>query len=93
MSQKTTNPILRQHKFLSTSPAHKYTQQKLLTVRIKDELKYLYSKKQQRNQQVYHLQLALANTWHNMWPHIQHTIENKLRQKISSNTKLQTVNY
>jgi len=68
----------------STSPAHKHTQQKLLTIRIKDELKYLQSKKQQFNQQVYHIQLALANTWHNMWPHIQHTIESKLRQEISS---------
>ena len=39
------------------------------------------------NLQLYHLHLSLANTYDSWWPHIQHTIEEKLRKHISSNYK------
>jgi hypothetical protein len=49
-------------------------------VRIKDEINYLYIRKQHLNQQIYHLHLNLANTWNNTCPYIQHTIEEKLQK-------------
>jgi hypothetical protein len=51
-------------------------------MRIKDEIKYVYIKKQQLNQEIYHLHFILANTWNNTWPYIQHTIEENLRKTI-----------
>ena len=71
----------------NTSPACKHTQKELPTIRIKGEIRYLYSKKQQINLQLYHLHLALANTCGSWWPHIQHTIEEKLRKDINSKYK------
>ena len=68
----------------NTSPAHKFTQQKVTTIRIKDEIKFLYSKKQKLNAQIYHLHLILANNWNGLWQHIQHTIENKLQKEAQS---------
>jgi hypothetical protein len=62
----------------NTSPAHKHTQQKIPTIRTKDEIKFLYSKKQQLNLQTYYLHLTLANTWDRQWPYIRNTIEDKL---------------
>jgi hypothetical protein len=41
-----------------TSPAHKYTQKKLPSIKIKDEIRYLHSKKQQLNLQIYHIYIA-----------------------------------
>ena len=70
-----------------TSPAHKHTQKKLPNIRIKDEIRYLYTKKQQINLQIYHLHLSLANTYDSWWSHMQHTIEEKLRKHISSKYK------
>jgi hypothetical protein len=62
----------------NTSPAHRHTQQKITTIRIKDEIRYLYSKKQELNQQIYQLHIALAHTWDKTWPYIYNTIEKKL---------------
>jgi len=68
----------------NTSPAHKFTQQKVTTIRIKDEIKYLHSKKQKLNAQTYRLHLTLANNWNCLWQHIQHTIENKFQKEAQS---------
>jgi len=57
-------------------------QHKVPNIRIKDEIKYLYTKKQQLNLQIYHLHLSLANSWKNTWPYIQHTIESKLQREV-----------
>ena len=79
--QKQWNPNYVTIKDPNTSPAFKYTQQKVPNIRIKDEIKYLYTKKQHLNQQIYHLHLILVNSWNNIWPYIQHTIEKKLKKK------------
>jgi hypothetical protein len=42
----------------NNSPASKFTQHKTSTLRIKDKIKYLYTKKQQLNQQLLHLLLT-----------------------------------
>jgi len=73
----------------NTSPAQKYTQHKIPTIRIKDEIRYLHSKKQQINLQIYHLHISLANMWNNMWPHIQNMIEEKLCRETK--TKYETL--
>jgi len=72
---------------MCSSPACKHTQKKLPIIRIKYEIRYLYSKKQQINIQLYHLHLTLANTCSRWWPHIQHAIEEKLRKDINSKYK------
>jgi hypothetical protein len=69
-------------KFPNTCPASKFTQRKASILRIKDELKYPYTKKQQLNQQLLHLPLTLANSWDNLGLYIQHTIEEKLKRII-----------
>ena len=42
----------------NTSLAHKYTQRKIPTIRITDEIRYLHAKKQQLNIQIYHLHIS-----------------------------------
>jgi hypothetical protein len=71
-----------------TSPASKYAQQKTYALRIKDEIKYLHSKKQQLNQQLLQLHIRLVNSWNKLWPYIQHTIEEKLKRQIRLKYKL-----
>jgi len=66
----------------STSPTSEYIQQKTSPLRIKDEIKYLCTKKQQLNQQLLQLRIRLANSWNNQWPYMQHTIEENLKGKI-----------
>jgi hypothetical protein len=65
----------------NTSPAHRDTQQKIPNMRIKDEIRYLHSKKQRLHLQIYHLHLYLAHTWDNTWPYIQEILEEKLRRE------------
>jgi len=66
-------------KFPSTCPASKFTQNKVSTLRIKDEIRYPYTEKQQLKQ-LQHLPLTLANSCNNLWLYIEHTIEEKLRR-------------
>jgi hypothetical protein len=63
-----------------TSPAHKHTQQKVASIRIKDEIRYLHCKKQQIN----HLQLHLSHNWDSNWPHLQEAIETNLHREARS---------
>ena len=80
--QKQWNPNYARIKDLNTSTAFKYIQHKVPNIRIKDEIKYLYTKKQHLNQQIYHLHLTLANSWNNTWSYIPHTIEEKLKKVV-----------
>ena len=74
---KETTPSYARIRIPKSSPAHKHTQQRVTTMRIKDEIKYLHCKKQKLNSMTYQLHLQLANTWTGLWPHIQYTIEGK----------------
>ena len=95
-------PSYAKAKIPKTSPAYIHTQNKIPTLRIKDEIKFLYCKKQQLNSQIYHLHLTLANTWNNAWQYIHNTIERtlqrdmetkykKLNTKLSKLTEMQTM--
>jgi len=53
-------------------PESKFTQQTAITMRVKDEIKYLYTTKQ-LNQQLLRLHLILAHSRDSLWPYIQHT--------------------
>jgi hypothetical protein len=70
-----------------TSPALKFTQQKIPRVRLTDELKFLHIKKQQLNQQIFKAQLFLANFWDKLWPDIQYSVESKLKNIIKEKYK------
>ena len=78
---KRLTPLYAQIKIPNTSPVHKYTQQKVPKLRIKDEIKFLHCKKQKLNSEIYQLHLKLANLWENLWPHIQQNIEDKLQKE------------
>ena len=80
--KKKLTPTYAKIKVPNTSPAH--TQHKVTIMRIKDEIKYLHTKKQKLNVLIYQLHLDLANTWKNLWPLIHHTIENTLQREIRS---------
>jgi hypothetical protein len=82
--KKKLTPAYAKITIPNTSPAHIFTQQKVTALRIKDEIKFLHSKKQKLNFQIYHLHLTLANEWNNLWQHIQHTIDNKLQREIQA---------
>jgi len=87
MPQKQLTPSYANIKVPNTSPAHRYTQHKIRAIRIKGEIRYLHSKKQQLNLQIYHLHISLANVWNNTWPHIQHMIEEKICRETKTKYK------
>jgi hypothetical protein len=53
-------------------------------MRIWDEIKSVYSKKQQLNHQMYRLHLFLADTWNNTWYYMLRTIESKLQREAQN---------
>ena len=48
----------------------------------------MYSKKQELNQQIYHLHLALAHTWDNTWQYIYERIEEKLGKETKAKYRI-----
>jgi hypothetical protein len=59
----------------NTSPAAYYTSKKVRNIRIKDEIKFLYKKKQQLNKDLYHTHLEVAKKWGNLWTLIAESID------------------
>jgi hypothetical protein len=85
--RKQLTPAYARIKVPNTSPAHKNTQRKIPTVRVKDEIKFLYSKKQRINLQVYQLHLLLANTWGNAWAHVHSKIDDRIKKEACDRYK------
>jgi hypothetical protein len=86
-------PKFARIKIPGNSPAETSTKLKTQTIRIKEEIKFLYVKKQQLNRNLYYLHLHLANTWENTWHYIRDKTEAKLNRLINRkcerlNTKL-----
>jgi len=77
----------------SYSPAAKATAVKVQTMRIREEIEFLYMKKQQLNNKLYYLHLNATNTWGNTWYYIQDTIEAKLNKLISEKYERLGKNY
>jgi len=82
--KRKLTPAYAKIKIPNTSPACKHTQHKVTTMRIKDEIKYLHTKKQELNANTYQLHLNLAHTWKDSWQLIHHTIEDTLQREIRS---------
>jgi len=74
-------PSYAKIKIPNTSPAHKYTQHKITSIGIKNEIIYLHCKNQQLNLQLYNQYSSPANMWNNTWPHIHDNIAEKLRRE------------
>jgi len=83
-------PSYARIKVANTSPAAKLTQLKVQTIRIKDELRFLYKKKALLNKQLYYAHLLAANTWGKTW----NTIADITHSNISKNIekKYQSIN-
>jgi hypothetical protein len=82
--KKHLTPNYANIKVSNTSPAHKHTHHKIPAIRIKDEIRYLYSKKQELNQLIYHL----AHTWDNTWQYIYERIEEKLGKETKAKYRI-----
>jgi hypothetical protein len=60
------------------------TQTQTQTLRIKNEIKFLYRKKQQINEQLYHTHIHNANIWKQAWDNIEQAINDKLQLEMES---------
>jgi hypothetical protein len=65
-----------------TSKAAKVTQSKISTIRIKDEIKFLYKKKDHLNKELFQAHLKVAQEWGNTW----HLIREYLHSSIHVTT-------
>jgi hypothetical protein len=70
-----------------TSPATKFTKQKINTIRIKDEIKFLYKKKNHLNRTLYEAHLIAANTWGNTWEIISNNIHENIKKTMTNKYK------
>jgi hypothetical protein len=71
-------------------------------LRIKNEIKFLYKKKQQLNRELHHPHIQNANTWKHTWNNTEQSINQKLQgdmkiihqkqQQMHNLSKSQTVN-
>jgi hypothetical protein len=75
-------PKYARFKIPNRHPAAKTTAFKAQSMRVKEEIKFLYMKKQQLNTKLYHVHLNAANTWGNTWYYIQGIIEAKLNRQM-----------
>jgi hypothetical protein len=61
------------------------TQKKVHIIRIKDEIKFLYKKKQKLNKGLYNAHLKAALEWGNMWHTIMNSILFSVNQEADKN--------
>jgi len=66
-----------------TSPASITTQKKSQVLRVKEEIKFLYSKKDKLNTLLYKAHLSAALEWGNLWPIIQDNIVQSINSKLA----------
>ena len=66
-----------------TSPASKTTQKKVQLSRIKEEIKYLYKKKDKVNESLYKTHLQAASEWRMYW----HLIQDNIQSTVNMNSE------
>jgi hypothetical protein len=54
------------------------------TLRIKNEITFLYKKKQSLNIQLYHIHIHYANIWQQTWKNIEQSINQKLQVEMKN---------
>jgi hypothetical protein len=102
MLKKQTYATIRIIKTKADSEAAKRTQTQVQTLRIKNEIKFIYRKKQQLNTHLYQTHINNSNIWQQTWDNIERSIEQKLQhemdkihkkqqQKINKLMKTQTI--
>jgi hypothetical protein len=70
-----------------TSPASTITQRKVTNTRIKDEIRYLYRKKEHLNRDLYKAHLQASNEWGTTWTLIQNSINESTHIHMDSKYK------
>jgi hypothetical protein len=75
-------PKYVERKIPNTSPAARRTKRKTQTQRIRDEMKFLYAKKQNVNYQLYQLHLQISSSWGHITGHIFKTIDDVLNDEL-----------
>ena len=69
-----------------TSPATNITQKKIQTIRLKDEIKFLY-KKDKLNNDLYSIHLKAAQEWGSTWYVILDSIHDSINQELERSLK------
>jgi hypothetical protein len=68
-------------KTANTSPAALVTTKKAQTIRIKDEIKFLYKKKEKLKHELYKIHLRTAQEWGNTWHIVHDSILNSINKE------------
>ena len=77
-------PYYANLKFTNTSPAAQVTANKAQILPVKNEIKYLFKRKDILNHELYTTHLKAANEWGNLWSYIQdstHESTNEIIEK------------
>jgi hypothetical protein len=80
---KSITPKYAKIRIQGTSRAAKRTQNQVTTLRINNELKHLYAKKQNINKQLYTLHLRNAHFWQRNWHIIEDSIDTSVHNEAS----------
>ena len=69
------------------SPASHVTQNKVCTTPIKDEIKFLYIKKEKLSKELYNIHLKAVREWGNTWYLILDSIHEPINQEMENKYK------
>ena len=75
-------PYYANLKFTNTSPAAQVTANKAQILRVKNEIKFLYKRKDKLNQELYTAHLKAANEWGSLWSYIQDSTHENINQEM-----------
>jgi len=70
-----------------TSPASHITKNKIQTTRLKDEIKFLYKKKEKQNKELYHAHIKVDQEWGNLWYLILDSVHEYINTEMHSKYK------
>ena len=82
-------PKYAQIKVRYTSPASTTTQKKMQTTRIREEVKFLYKKKDKLKEMLYKTHLQAASEWGKTWDLVRDSIHNTVNLESEKNTDSQ----
>ena len=69
-------------KFTKNSPVAQVTASKAQILRVKNEIKFLFKRKDKPNHELYTIHMKAVNEWGSLWPSIQDSIHENLSQAI-----------
>jgi len=85
---KQITPTYVNMRISNTSPTALVTTKKTQTIRIKDEIKFLYKKKEKLNKELYNTHLGAAQEWGNTWHIIQESILESINKEMEKKYKV-----